>query len=195
MSNFWYQCRTWLEDPETIKIQIKGEYAIMQIASLTYWLQKKSIHLHSAVCAPSSHQASSCMFLFSTKQSRRIFEILLFSWLLFFHLPGINAVKWRSCLAQLLISTQLAASFTHTANTSVWKVPQQDQCDPFFFSRRPSTCCCSTKQTLCRPGLLGARACVRACALNVILCKFSVQYVCLNLCLIWECVWWVCVTL
>lgn len=43
-----------------------------------------------------------------------------------------NGVKWRSCFAQLLISTQHAPPFTHTANTSVWKVPKEDQCDPFF---------------------------------------------------------------
>lgn len=52
-----------------------------------------------------------------------------------------NGVKWRSCFAQLLISTQHAPPFTHTANTSIWKVPIK-KINATLFSRSPTTCCC-----------------------------------------------------
>lgn len=126
----------------------------------------------SSLSSPQSVKLSLCL-----SEALNIHPCLFFSFFFYFfklivfllNLSGINAVKWRWCLAQLLISTQL----THRANTSVWKVPQQDQCDPlslslfiFFSSRRPSTCCCCN--THCRMGPAGSVCMRKSCPLNAV---------------------------
>lgn len=79
--------------------------------------KNKSIHLHSA--ARHLHTKTLCLLYLRVV----------------FRTPPVQPSRNKCCqvtlvFSQLLISTQHAPPFTQAAITSVWKVPQQDQCPP-----------------------------------------------------------------
>lgn len=133
---------------------------------------KKKIHPVALCWAPSSHQGASGIFFFFLVPNIPEGSCIPFIFLAPLVPPFRNKRSQVTAVCSPALDQHSARGSIHS-DTSVWKVPQQDQCDPFFTEDPRPAAAAPSRHTA---GLPGARACRRVhlqeCLLNVIWCKF-----------------------